>query len=242
MGNWNYNNTNLNTGYYDVARNDGTYEGSINITVDGNGNLNTTASWVTSGNTATPVTLSWNPTGGAGTLSFSAWGTTYNLKCTSAGTPTTFESSDNSKLYEMRFNQNSALSVPWPTSNPAHYVVSVNNNSSHNGTLGLSKDGGGNVSCLGAWSPSGNPNANTQRVRITWDGTKLGWNVEWGSGAGAPKDSFSNGQYNSGTNQFSGQCNVVSAAATPGTWQATQTNPVPMNVEEKHRGAHKKAV
>lgn len=234
MGNWSYNGTNLNTGYYDLAKNDGTYEGSLNISTDANGNLNPTATWVTAGGSATPVTLSWNQTTGA--LSFTEFGTTYSLTCTDAATPTTFESSG--KVYEMRFNQNSALNLDnWPTSNPAHFLISVNNYSSHNGTIGLSKDGGGNVSCLGAWSPSGNPNANTQRVRISWNGTYLSWSLDWGSGAGAPKDHFSNGAYDSATNQFSGTCTVVSAAAANGTWQATQTTPMPVPME-----AHKKAV
>lgn len=232
MGNWTY-----NTGFYDVAKKDGTYEGSINLTVDGNGNLNSQATWYDAYNNQSTVSLNWVPLSNA--LDFTAGGTQYDLSYDSSTTPTTFKNSQ----YEMRFNQNRSLNITWPTSNPAHYLVSVNNNSSHNGTLGLSKDGGGNVSCLGAWSPSGNPNANTQRVRITWDGTNLGWNVEWGSGAGAPKDNFSNGQYNSATNQFSGQCNIVSAAAITTNWQATQTTPMPRPVEDRpHKEAHKKAV
>lgn len=229
MGNWTY-----NTGIYDVAKKDGTYMGSINLTVDGNGNLNTQTTWYDSLNNQSSVSLTWVPLSNA--LSFTAGGIQYNLSYDSSTTPTTFKNNE----YELRFNQNSALNLNnWPSSNPAHFQVSVNSYSNHNGTIGLSKDGGGNVSCLGSWSPSGNPNANTQRVRINWNGTYLSWSLDWGSGVGAPKDQFTEGVYNSGTNQFSGKCNVVTAAAATGNWTAQQTNPVPLPVPME---AHKKAV
>ena len=229
MGNWSY-----NTGIYDVAQKDGTYMGSINITVDNNGNLNTQAAWYDNNNNQSSVSLTWVPLSNA--LAFNASSVQYDLSLDSTTTPTTFKNND----YEMRYNQNRSLNITWPAQNPVNFSVSVNY-SSHNGTLSLSKDAVNFVSCLGKWTPSGssNPKAGSQRVRITWDGTNLSWNVEWGSGVGAPKDQFTEGVYNSGTNQFSGKCNVVTAAAASGTWQATQTNPVPLPVPME---AHKKAV
>lgn len=232
MGNWTY-----STGIYDVAKNDGTYMGSINITVDGNGNLNTNATWYDNSghNNQSSVTLTWVPLSQA--LVFTAGNTQYDLTYDSSTTPSTFKSNQ----YEMRFNQNQA----WFGASPAVFSVQVNNHSTHNGSITLNADGAGNMSCLGAWSPSGNPNANTQRVRITWQNNTLGWKVEWGSGPGATKDDFSNGQYNSPTNNFTnGVWEGASAADIPGTWQATQTNPLPKPVEGKpyEAHAHKKAV
>jgi hypothetical protein len=238
MASWTYQGTDLSSGVFDLTSN-GTFVGGLRLMQDG-GDLETSTAWWVASGQAVGVNVTYDPD--SGVLTFAIGSTNYSFQCSQASNPTKFVSNDgkNCILQYNAFNNdwtsngnNGGVALP-----VGGYPVKIDGSGQVHATINLETF---------AWQPLGSTpqplqdhvtytkNNKTEILPVSWAPVNGQLTLSWTTEEGHVYTGTLQPGASSTSATFSGT--YTTRKRTPGTWQAQQTNPMPVAME-----ARKKAV